>query len=153
MRVKLLSGIFFGLILSNSAAISADDPENGITIGQRHMMEADIKDGVRGLLAPGTAVPKIGPNGSELQYLEWAKNSLQRGQTAEAELSLEWGQVRRRVNEEEVALTSNSPPPPYDQFCERMICKALRSIGVGHSTEAMGYIDTAIADVNKRGGK
>ena len=126
---------------------------DGITVGERHMLEADVKGGVQGLLAPGTAVPKIGPNGTEMDYLKWAKNSLDRRQTAEAELSLEWGQVRRRVDEEELALQNNQPPPPYDSLCVRMLCQALKSIGLGRTSEASADIDTAIADLSKRGGK
>jgi hypothetical protein len=99
---------------------------------------------------PGTAVPKIGAAGTELEYLRWAQNSLGRGQKAEAELSLEWGQARDRVHEEELAYRNHLPPPPYDKLCERMMCMAMRSIGFGHPSDASGYIGHAIQDVTRR---
>jgi hypothetical protein len=135
------------------------DPIRGVTLtagvvtAQHNMTEADKAAGVRALLAPGTKVPAIGPTATELEYARWAKSSLERGQAAEAELSLEWGQVRRRVDEEEDALEAHKPPPPYDSKCDRMLCKAMLSIGKGNNSEGMTYIKTAIDDMEKRGQK
>ena len=154
MLHSLAKALIFASVVSLPAMALADSyATEGITVGERHMLEADVKGGVRGLLAPGTAVPKIGPDGTELTYLKWAKNSLDRSQNAEAELSLEWGQVRRRVDEEELALKNNQPPPPYDSLCVRMLCLALKNIGLGKTSVANGYIDTAIGDLTERGGK
>ncbi len=125
----------------------------GVVTAQHNMSEADKAAGVRSLLAPGTKVPKIGPTATELEYARWAKSSLERGQDAEAELSLEWGQVRRRVDEEEDALEAGKPPPPYDSHCTRNLCKAMLAIGKGNSSEGMTYIKTAIDDMEKRGQK
>jgi hypothetical protein len=125
----------------------------GVVTAQHNMTEADKAAGVRALLAPGTKVPKIGATATELEYARWAKSSLERGQDAEAELSLEWGQVRRRVDEEEEALEAGKPPPPYDSRCTRMLCKAMLAIGKGNSSEGMTYVKTAIDDMEKRGQK
>ena len=154
MLHSLAKTLFFASVgLLPAVALADSYATDGITVGERHMLEADVKGGVRELLAPGTAVPKIGPDATEIEYLKWAKNSLDRGQTAEAELSLEWGQVRRRVDEEELALQRNQPPPPYDKLCVRMMCQAMKSIGLGKTSEGRADIDTAIADVIQRTGK
>jgi hypothetical protein len=158
MRLVLrccVSALCLGLAIPAGRA----DPVRGVSLtggvvtAQHNMNEADKVAGVRALLAPGTKVPAIGPAGTELDYARWAKSSLERGQAAEAELSLEWGQVRRRVDEEEDALEANKPPPPYDSTCTRMLCKAMLSICKGDNSSGMTYIKTAIDDLEKRGAK
>ena len=150
-----VTALCLGLAIPSGRA----DPAHGVSLtggvvtAQHNMTEADKVAGVRALLAPGTKVPGIGPAGTELEYARWAKSSLERGQAAEAELSLEWGQVRRRVDEEEDALEAHKPPPPYDSSCSRMLCKAMLSIGKGNNSEGMTYIKTAIDDMEKRGAK
>jgi hypothetical protein len=158
MRIVLVAwSAVLGLSLSVPPSLA--DPIRGVSLtggvvaAQTSMKATDRAAGVRALLAPGTKVPGIGPDGTELDYARWAKSSLERGQTAEAELSLEWGQVRRRVDEEEDALAAGKPPPPYDKGCERMLCQAMLNIGKGNSAAGMQYINTAIVDITKRGGK
>jgi hypothetical protein len=158
MRLKLGAALAtLGMLVAAPCGMA--DPIRGVSMtagvvtAQHNMTDADKAAGVRALLAPGTKVPGIGPNGTELEYARWAKSSLERGKDAEAELSLEWGQVRRRVDEEEDALAAGKPPPPYDSKCDRMLCKAMLSIGKGNSSEGMTYIKTAIDDMEKRGAK
>jgi hypothetical protein len=134
-----------------SAAMAQTADPGGMTLAQRRVLEADIAGGPRYLLAPGTRVPKIGGDATALAYTKWAKDSLGRGQTAEAELSLEWAQVRRRIDEESEALQANKIPPVYDAACERMLCKAMQNIGRGGKTsDTLKYLNTAIDDMSKR---
>ena len=91
--------------------------------------------------------PRSDPTQTNSNYIRWAQNSLSRGQDAEAELSLEWAQLRSRVDEEQAAYRVDTPPPAYDKFCERALCRGLRAIGRGQTSEGMHCIDVAIADV------
>lgn len=149
MRGRIVMG-FAALLLTVAAA--PDRRDDGVTVAQINIKRTDEQGGVQRLLAPGTKVPKVGPNATELEYAKWAKNSLDRGQDAEAELSLEWGQARRRVDEVEEALAANKPPPPYDSLCQRMLCKAMQAIGKGDRSSGGRYLDTAISDIQKRTG-
>ncbi len=116
-----------------------------------HVEQHDRTGGIQSLLAPGTKVPKIGPDAAALDYVRWARSSLDRGQDAEAELSLEWGQVRRRIDEEESAIAKGDPVPTYDAWCMRSMCKALRSIGFGDAATGRSYLVKALREFASEG--
>ena len=126
--------------------VRADEHGSDVAIAMRRVEAQDTAGGIQSLLAPGTPVPKIGPNGNVLDYVRWAKSSLDRGQNAEAELSLEWGQVRRRVDEQENAFAMGQIAPTYDARCTRSMCKAMRSIGFGNAAAGRQYLNAALAE-------
>lgn len=144
MNIRMIwaiPAILTGFVIA--PASGADFAANA-RFAQSSMQKADTTDGIRQLLPPGSPVPKIGPHATQLEYIQWAKNSLSRGQNAEAELSLEWAQLRSRVDENESAFAAGALPLPYDNLCERALCKALRSIGRGDASSGMIAINDAI---------
>ncbi len=146
MSARLIGAIVATCVLSVTPTLAADYPAD-VRFAQIGMQKADHADGIRRLLPPNSPVPKVGPHATELEYARWARSSLSRGQDAEAELSLEWGQLRNRVDEELAAYEAGLPPPPYDNLCERSMCQGLRAIGRGRESEAMAFIDRSISEI------
>ena len=138
------------ILLAGGISLSPARADEDVTAAERGMLHLDQRGGIQALLGPGATVPEIGPFASELQYTRWALAMLDVGRDAEAERSLEWAQVRRRVDVEEAAYAAGEPPPPYDSLCERAMCKALR--GIGRGDRAIGYtqVRLAIAAINQR---
>ncbi len=135
--------------LAASPTLAADYATN-VRSAQHGMQVADKANGIRKLLPPNAPMPKVGPDASVLDYVEWAGSSLSRGQTAEAELSLQWGELRSRIDEEEAAYEAGQPPPAFDNLCLRAMCQAMRAIGKGEYETGMSFIAAAAIDINER---
>ena len=135
-----------GVLIAASSALAAGHRAE-VRYAEIGMQEASRGGGLGSLLPPGSAVPRIGPNATQLDFARWAKNALSQGQNAEAELSLEWAQLRGRVDREEAALQAGEPPPADDDSCRLPVCQAMRAIGMGRTSEGMALIKATIASL------
>ena len=145
---KMVASVVVSLCASSNVC-RAEQRETGVRIAQYQRQNADRASGIQGLLSPGSPVPRIGPRATEMDYVGWAKTELSQGQDAEAELSLEWAQLRSRLDEDEAAYRANNPPPPYDSLCRRSLCKALQAIGRGQFNDGKSFINAAIDELDK----
>ena len=123
--------------------VLAADYASDIRAAEHGAQAADAGAGIQQLLLPGSPVPKIGARATELDYVRWAENASSRGQNAEAELSLDWAVLRRRVDLIEAAYAAGDPPPPDDDLCAKPLCQALHAIGSGDAAAGLGFIREA----------
>ena len=131
------------ILPSLGSPVLAADYSSDIRAAEHGAQAADAGAGIQQLLLPGSPMPKIGAKATQLDYVRWAENSLSRGQDAEAEVSLDWAVLRRRVDLIEAAYAAGDPPPPDDDLCAKPLCQALHAIGSGDAAAGLGFIRDA----------